>query len=218
MPKRFELLVFDWDGTLADSARVIVDAVQQGSLEAGVAPPEEVRIRGVIGLGLREALQALFPDVDEVTRQRISLGYRRWYTENEHRVSLFQGVEGALQEFQEAGFMLAVATGKGRRGLNRALETTGLGPRFMASRCADECFSKPHPQMLEEIMDELGAARERTLMIGDSAFDLQMAHNAGVHAVAVSYGAQQEAQLRPHAPIACFDSFAKLRAWLDTNA
>lgn len=218
MPKRFELLVFDWDGTLADSARVIVDAVQQGSLEAGVAPPEEARIRGVIGLGLQEALQVLFPDVGAATRLRISQGYRRWYTENEHLVGLFHGVESALQELQEAGFLLAVATGKGRRGLNRAFEATGLGPLFMASRCAGECFSKPHPQMLEEIMDELGTARERTLMIGDSVFDLQMAHNAGVHAVGVSYGAQQEAQLRPHAPIACFDSFAKLRAWLNTNA
>ncbi|MCX7627528.1 MAG: HAD-IA family hydrolase [Methylophilaceae bacterium] len=218
MPKRFELLVFDWDGTLADSARIIIDAIEQGSLEAGVAPPEADRIRSVIGLGLQEALLHLFPDLDEGRRQHIGLGYRRHYLRNEHQVNLFEGVAPAMREWAEAGFLLAVATGKGRRGLDRALEASGLGTLFITSRCADECFSKPHPQMLEEIVTELGVSRERALMIGDSTFDLMMAQNAGIAAVGVSYGAQCEAQLWPHAPIACFDSFAKLRAWLNENA
>lgn len=218
MPKQFELLVFDWDGTLADSARTIVNALQWASRDAGAPVPDEAAARGVIGLGLPEALRHLFPDHDDDIRQQVGQGYKHYYLTNEHEVGLFDGVEGALQEFTDAGFMLAVATGKSRRGLNRALENTGLGPHFLATRCVDDCFSKPHPQMLEEIMEELGVAPASAVMIGDSAFDLQMAKNAGIASLGVSYGAQPEANLQPHEPLACFDSFAKLRAWINENA
>lgn len=218
MPKRFELLVFDWDGTLADSARTIVNALQWASRDAGAPVPDETAARGVIGLGLPEALRHLFPDQDDDMRQRVGHGYKHYYLTNEHEVGLFDGVESAMQEFADAGFMLAVATGKSRRGLNRALENTGLGPHFLATRCVDDCFSKPHPQMLEEIMEELGVAPAGAVMIGDSAFDLQMARNAGIASLGVSYGAQPEANLSLHEPLACFDSFAKLRAWINENA
>ena len=218
MPKQFDLLVFDWDGTLADSAQTIVNALQRASHDAGVPVPDDVSSRGVIGLGLPEALIRLFPELDEPLRQQVGQGYRRHYADNEHEVQLFHGVEEAIQELADAGFMLAVATGKGRGGLNRALQKSGLGPQFLTTRCVDECFSKPHPQMLEEIMDELGVMSDRTLMIGDSAFDLQMALNARVAAVGVSYGAQPEDLLLTHAPLACFDSFAKLRDWLNQYA
>lgn len=218
MPKQFDLLIFDWDGTLADSAQIIVNALQWASRDVGVPIPDDASSRGVIGLGLPEALLELFPDLDEPDRQQVGQRYRHYYNTNEHEVSLFRGVEDAMQAYADAGFMLAVATGKGRGGLNRAMERSGLGPLFHATRCVDDCFSKPHPQMLEEIMDELGVMPEKTLMIGDSQFDLQMARNARVASLGVSYGAQPEEMLIPHAPLACFDSFAKLHAWLNENA
>ena len=218
MPKKFELLVFDWDGTLANSAQTIVSAIQAACQDAGLPVPDEESSRGVIGLGLREAVQALFPDIDETIRQQVTQGYRHYYFENEHEISLFDGVEAALQQFANAGFLLAVATGKGRGGLDREMQKTGLYRFIHASRCVDECFSKPHPQMLEQLMDELGVQPEQTVMIGDTHYDLQMAQNARVAGLGVSYGAQAEASLQSHAPLACFDSFAKLHAWLNENA
>ncbi len=218
MPQQFELLIFDWDGTLADSAQTIVNALQLASRDAGVPVPDDENSRGVIGLGLPEALIQLFPELDATTRQLVGQGYRHYYNTNAHEVSLFEGVEQAIRDYSDAGFMLAVATGKGRGGLNRAMERSGFGHLFHATRCVDECFSKPHPQMLLEIMDELGVMPEKAVMIGDSAFDLQMAQNAGVASIGVSYGAQPVENLLPHAPLACFDSFAKLHAWLSTNA
>jgi phosphoglycolate phosphatase len=218
MPKQFDLLIFDWDGTLADSARTIVNALQRGSRDAGAPIPDDAAARGVIGLGLPEALLKLFPDLDELTRQRVGEGYKYHYHASEHEVSLFDGVEDAMQAYADAGFMLAVATGKGRNGLNRAMELSGFGHLFHATRCVDDCFSKPHPQMLEEIMDELGVIPEKAVMIGDSEFDLQMARNAHMPSLGVSYGAMPEEKLIQHAPLACFDSFAKLHAWLNENA
>lgn len=218
MPKRYELIVFDWDGTLADSTQTIVDAIQSASREAGLEVPDGVRSRSIIGLGLREALQDLFPGLDAETEQRLVESYRVHYFAHDERIVLFDGVEDALQELADAGFMLAVATGKGRGGLNRAMMQTGLTEVFHASRCAGECFSKPHPQMLEEIMDEMGAMPEQCLMIGDTHFDLQMAQNAGMASLGVTYGAHPEHHLHPHDPLACFDSFAKLRTWLNENA
>lgn len=218
MPKRFELLVFDWDGTLADSTQNIVDALQSASRDAGLPVPDDETSRGIIGLSLREALQELFPGVDPASEQRLVERYRAHYFARDEKIALFDGVEETMRGLVEAGFMLAVATGKGRDGLNRAMAQTGLAEVFHASRCAGECFSKPHPQMLEEIMDELGAVPEKSLMIGDTHFDLQMAQNAGMAGLGVSYGAQPEENLHPHSPLACFDSFAKLRTWLNENA
>jgi phosphoglycolate phosphatase len=218
MPKRFELLVFDWDGTLADSTQTIVDAIQSASRDVGLPVPDGDRSRSIIGLGLREALQELFPGIDASAEQHLVERYRVHYFAHDEKIVLFDGVAQALHELTEAGFMLAVATGKGRGGLDRALAQTGLAEMFHASRCAGECFSKPHPQMLDEIMGEMGAMPEKSVMIGDTHFDLQMAQNAGMASLGVSYGAHSEENLHPHAPLACFDSFAKLRTWLSENA
>jgi phosphoglycolate phosphatase len=218
MPQRFDLLVFDWDGTLADSTQTIVDALQAASRDVGLPVPDDIKSRSIIGLGLREALQVLFPEVDESAGQQLVDRYRSHYFARDEEITLFQGVGDAVKQLAGAGFMLAVATGKGRNGLNRALAQTGLAEFFIATRCAGECFSKPHPQMLEEIMNELGIIPEQTLMIGDTSYDLQMAQNARVSGIGVSYGAQTQASLLSHAPLACFDSFAKLNAWLTENA
>lgn len=218
MSRQFDLLIFDWDGTLADSTQTIVDALQSASRDVGLPVPDDTKSRSIIGLGLREALQELFPDADAEAEARLVERYRMHYFARDEEIVLFDGVEDAMQELADAGFMLAVATGKGRGGLDRAMAQTGLTEFFHASRCAGECHSKPHPQMLEEILDELGAIPERALMIGDTHFDLQMAQNARMAGLGVSYGAQPHENLLPHAPLACFDSFAKLHAWLRLNA
>jgi phosphoglycolate phosphatase len=169
-------------------------------------------------LGLREAITVLFESTSESQYQQLVERYRHHYFARDQQTLLFDGAALALAELQAQGFMLAIATGKGRNGLNRSLEASGLAPYIHASRCADECFSKPHPQMLLELMDELGVAAERTLMIGDTSFDLQMASNAGVASLGVCYGAHPLDELLPHAPIAHFDQFTKLNQWLIMNA
>lgn len=218
MPRQFDVLIFDWDGTLADSTQIIVDALQAASHDIDLPVPSPEKSRSIIGLGLREALAELFPGVSTDIQDRLVDRYRHHYYARHDDIALFEGVPDAIREFEDAGFMLAVATGKGRGGLNLALEKTGLGRHFHATRCAGECQSKPHPQMLEEILDELGVMPERAVMIGDTHFDLQMAQNARMAGLGVSYGAQAHENLLPHAPLACFDSFAKLHAWLKLNA
>ena len=155
MAKRFELLVFDWDGTILDSTRAIVTSMQAACRDLGLPPPSDERARQVIGLGLGEALQVAAPDLDEASYPQMAERYRHHYLSSDQDLSLFAGIPELLAELQAAGFCLAVATGKSRRGLDRALTHSGLGEFFTASRCADECFSKPHPQMLFELMDEL---------------------------------------------------------------
>lgn len=218
MPKRFDLIVFDWDGTLADSTQMIVECIRQASVEAGLTVPEPAAASNIIGLGLREAIAVLFGSLSESQYQLLTARYRHHYFARDQQTLLFEGAAQALAELETQGFMLAVATGKGRNGLNRSLTGSGVARHIHASRCADECFSKPHPQMLLEIMDELGVEAERTLMVGDTSYDLQMAANAKVASLAVSYGAHPLESLLPHAPLAHFDQFTKLNQWLIMNA
>lgn len=218
MPRRYDLIVFDWDGTLVDSTQLIVDSIRAASADVGLLPPEPSVARSIIGLGLPEALRTLFGPLNETLQQQLTARYRYHYFAQDHEVPLFHGVDEAIVNLAGQGFMLAVATGKGRNGLNRSLHRSGLQQHFLATRCVDECCSKPHPQMLLEIMDELGAAPERTLMIGDTSFDLQMAANAGTASIAVTYGAQQLESLLPHGPVAHFDNFTNLNQWLIMNA
>lgn len=218
MAKRFELIVFDWDGTLMDSAATIASSVQAAARDLGLEPPSDERARHIIGLGLEDALRHAMPNLPGERYGELSDRYRHHYLSRDHELVLFAGVEALLEELLGAGHLLAVATGKSRLGLNRALEVSGLGPRFHATRCADECFSKPHPQMLEELMEEFGTAPEATLMIGDTSHDVQMAHNAGVPAVAVSYGAHPRSGLDALSPLQCVDSVTELAAWLKQNA
>jgi len=218
MPKQFDLIVFDWDGTLVDSTRAIVESILGAAEDAGLPLPTEAAARGIIGLELHAAIATLFEGVTEEQLRFVAERYRYHFLVRDHAIPMFEGVAEAIEELAEEGFMLSVATGKTRRGLDRAMINTELHPHFHSSRCADECFSKPHPQMLQEIMDELGATPERTLMIGDTSYDLQMAQNAGVSSLAVSYGAQPLESLLMHTPLAHFDRFTKLHQWLIINA
>jgi len=218
MSKQFDLLVFDWDGTLMDSAAAIVASIQAASRDIGVDEPSDQAARHIIGLGLNEAIAALFPDLIQADYARLADRYRVHFMAQDAEIPLFAGADETIRELHEAGFLLAVATGKGRRGLDRVLDHTGLRPYFHATRCADESFSKPHPQMLLELMERLGAAPDKTLMIGDTSHDLQMAQNAGVPSLGAGYGAHPREGLLEFSPLACADSFAELRNWLRENA
>ncbi|MBK1643992.1 HAD family hydrolase [Thiocapsa imhoffii] len=215
----FDLIVFDWDGTLMDSEARIVNCLQAAFRDLGLSPPAREVARQVIGLGLEEAILRLLPRGDAATRGALETGYRRYFLEVDATpAALFPGARETLETLAARGYRLAVATGKGRHGLAQALAETGLGPLFQATRCADETRSKPHPQMLLELMDELGAAAAATLMIGDTEYDLQMAMSARTKALAVSYGVHPVARLMAQGPLACLDDLRVLPDWLDQVA
>jgi phosphoglycolate phosphatase len=216
--RRYELIVFDWDGTLMDSAGMIVHCVRAAATDLGLEPPVEERARHIIGLGLVDALRHALPDLPETRYEDLVERYRHHYLSRDHELVLFEGAAGVVRVLAASGRRLGVATGKSRRGLDRALEHSGLGRYFHASRCADECHSKPHPQMLEELMEEFAVPPEATLMIGDTTHDLLMAQNAGVSAVAVSYGAHPRAALEEVGSLYCAASVAELATWLEENA
>ncbi|MDR2000881.1 MAG: HAD-IA family hydrolase [Zoogloeaceae bacterium] len=214
MDKRFELIVFDWDGTLLDSAGRIVTCIQTAAADLGLPPPSDEQARRVIGLGLHEALRNAMPELEPNHYDELAGRYRHYYLSSDHELPLFNGAAELVRDLAAKGYRLAVATGKSRKGLDRAFAASGLGHYFHASRCADECHSKPHPQMLEELMDELDAPPDATLMIGDTTYDLQMATNAGIGALAVAYGAHPREMLAEMSPLYCADSLADLTDWL----
>jgi phosphoglycolate phosphatase len=216
--KRYELIVFDWDGTLMDSAGMIVDSVQAAARDLGLEPPTQERARHIIGLGLGDALRHALPDLTEERYEDLVERFRHHYLSRDQELELFAGAALLVQALAERGYLLGVATGKSRRGLDRALEHSGLGACFHATRCADECFSKPHPQMLEELMAEFAVSPATTLMIGDTTHDLLMAQSAGVDAVAVTYGAHTRDALEAVVSRHYADSVADLAAWLRANA
>ena len=218
MAERFDLSVFDWDGTLMDSAGAIVHAMQAATRDLGLAELHEERARYVIGLGLGDALRHAVPDLDEASYPRMVERYRHHYLSSDHELSLFDGIAELIAALAARGHLLAVATGKSRIGLDRALGHTGLGGYFHATRCADECFSKPHPALLEELMEELGAAPERPLMIGDTTHHLQMARTARTAGRAVAFGAHPLAALEAESPLACLHTPRELASWLLANA
>lgn len=216
--RQFDLLIFDWDGTLMDSAGAIVDSIQRAVSDIGLAPPSVRASRQIIGLGLVQALQTLLPELAADDYPRLVERYRHHYLGRDLDIPLFEGVAEGVPGLSDAGFTLAVATGKSRLGLERALESSGLGGCFAATRCADQTHSKPHPAMVLELIEELGADPMRTLVIGDTSHDLLMASNAGVASLGVTYGAHDAEDLRPHAPLALMESFTEVRAWLAANA
>jgi phosphoglycolate phosphatase len=216
--RHFELLVFDWDGTVVDSAAHIVDSLQAACLDLGLPAPSEQRARYIIGLGLHDAMQYLLPDLPAQDYPQLAERYRHHYVGGDHKVVPFHGAVAGIEKLAGLGFVLGVATGKSRRGLDRALLDTGLGRFFHVSRCADEGFPKPHPQMLQVLMELLNVPPGKTLMIGDTTHDLEMARSAGVPALAVTYGAHAVDALRRLEPLACLDSFTDLMAWLEKNA
>jgi len=217
-PLRFDLIAFDWDGTLYDSTRLIVRCIQAAVIDVGGAKPSENDAAWVIGLGLAEALARAAPDVPKEKYAELGARYRYHYLQHQDDLVLFDGVLQMIDALRARGHKLAVATGKSRRGLNEALKSVALRDRFDASRTADETFGKPHPRMLLELMEELEVPAERTLMIGDTTHDLQLALNAGCASVGVSYGAHEPESFDELKPLFVAHSVAALEAWLLDNA
>ncbi len=214
--QRFTLLVFDWDGTLMDSAANIIKCVRAAAIDLNLQIPSDDAIRNIIGLGLKESVMQLFPGTEEEMVWQVVERYRVHYFDHNMQPSeLFPGAEETLRQLAEMEYLLAVATGKGRAGLDKVLAYTGLGGLFHTTRCADEGFSKPNPDMLLQIMDELGVSGHETLMIGDTVYDMQMAQSANAHRLAVSYGSHSRERLMQSAPLGCLDDIRELTAWLN---
>ena len=217
LPRNFDLVVFDWDGTLADSTALIADAIQAACRDLGEPLPGEEAARYVIGLGFASAVRYVAPGLQPSEYPAFSAAYRKHYLAGETRIELFEGAREMLRDLDASGYMLAIATGKSRAGLAHALSQSGLDGVFHATRCGDEGQPKPHPDMLHNLMRFLAAEPDRTLMIGDTSHDLELARNAGARGVAVTYGAHRTEALARHAPAAMVDSIAALRAWLTAN-
>jgi phosphoglycolate phosphatase len=214
MLERFDLVVFDWDGTLADSTAAIVAAIQTAAMDLGLPVPDHASASHVIGLGLHDALARAVPSLPYERVGEFAARYRVHYTVFEPRLFLFDGAVELLERLRLRGAALAVATGKTRAGLDRAMRANGLLGRFDTTRCADETRAKPHPAMLEEIMAQLRVAPSRTLMIGDTTHDLEMAQAAGVPAVALTQGAHPRHTLEALRPLAVLGSLPELQRWL----
>jgi len=214
---KYSLIVFDWDGTLIDSAGTIVECIQSAARDMGLEVPDRARASHVIGLGLQDSLRHAVPGLAPERYLEFADHYRRHFLARQESMSLFPGIRDLLAGMSRS-HGLAIATGKSRKGLDRSLEAEGLRRYFSASRCADETNPKPHPAMLLEIMHVLGIDAGRTLMIGDTSHDLDMAKAAGVDALAVTYGAHPEQGLRACGPRDCVASVAELGEWLRQNA
>ena len=215
---QFDLIAFDWDGTLFDSTALIVKCIQAAVRDVGGTVPSDQDAAYVIGLGLMQALAHAAPDVPRERYAQLGERYKHHYVREQNRISLFEGVLPMLECLRERGHLLAVATGKSRRGLDEALHTVELQGRFHGSRTADETAGKPHPLMLMELMAEFGTSPERTLMIGDTTHDLQMALNAGCASVGVSYGAHEPQAFAALQPRTVVHSVAELQRWLLAHA
>ncbi len=210
----YSLVVFDWDGTLMDSTPSIVTAIQAACRDLGLPVPPDEAAAWVIGLSLQDALMSAVPTLTQDLVPKFIERYRVHYLSRDLHLKLFEGVPEMLTQLRQGGARLAVATGKSRLGLERALETTGLRGFFESTRCADETFSKPNPAMLLEIMQELDTEPVSAVMVGDTSHDLNMARNAGIHGVGVTYGAHPVRELAACEPVGLVDSIGDLKAWL----
>ena len=217
-PRQFDLIAFDWDGTLFDSTAIIARSIQAAVRDVGGIVPSDQQASYVIGMGLMQALAHAAPDVPKERYPMLGERYRHHYEQHQHDISLFEGVLPLLADLKRRHHWLAVATGKSRRGLNEALQAVELKNLFDASRTADETAGKPSPLMLMELMREFGVPAERTLMIGDTTHDLQMAQNAGCASVGVSYGAHEPAAFGALNPRFVAHSVSDLQGWLIENA
>jgi phosphoglycolate phosphatase len=218
IPRQYDLIAFDWDGTLFDSTKIIVRCIQNAVADVGGSVPSDREAAYVIGMGLMDALAHAAPDVPRERYPELGASYRKHYLTHQEDLSLFDGVLPMLAELRARRHILAVATGKSRRGLDDVLRTVELAGLFDASRTADETAGKPDPRMLHELMREFGTEPERTLMIGDTTHDLQMALNAGCASVAVSYGAHPPEGFEALQPKAVVHSVRELHDWLLGNA
>lgn len=217
-PRRFKLVVFDWDGTLSDSTAIIAGAIQAACRDLGEPVPDDRAARYVIGLGLADAMRVVAPALSVHRHAELAARYRDHYLGREDDIPLFEGARELLDDLAASSHLLAVATGKTRAGLGRVLDKTGIAHRFHATRCADEGRPKPHPDMLLYLMDRLCVAPAETLMVGDTTHDLELARNAGVASVAVSYGAHPAEGLVRVDPLATVHSMSELRVWLAREA
>jgi phosphoglycolate phosphatase len=213
--RSYDLVIFDWDGTLMDSAAKIVHCFERAFADAGLPYPGANAVRRIIGLGLKEAVSDLMPGTASSLCDAVIERYREHFLGlDSEAMALFPGVREGLEMLNRHGALLAVATGKSRRGLDRVLTTTGLGDLFVSTRCADEAFSKPHPRMLMDILDRTGMTPDRAVMIGDTTYDMLMAKAAGMAGIAVSYGVHTQDELMRHGPVACCTSFGEVLSWL----
>jgi phosphoglycolate phosphatase len=212
--KTYSLVVFDWDGTLMDSTHSIAVAIQGACRDLELPVPTAAQAAWVIGLSLDQALRKAVPQLTKSMEPLFLERYRYHYLGKDKQLQLFEGVLNMLESLEASGAILAVATGKSRVGLNRALAATSLQQRFASTRCADETFGKPHPGMLLELMDELMVPPEQVVMVGDTSHDLQMAANAGVHGVGVTYGAHPHEELKNHPHQGIVHDVPQLTTWL----
>jgi phosphoglycolate phosphatase len=215
---RYELVIFDWDGTLMDSTGLIAACIQQSCRDMGLAVPAENEAKWVIGLGFLQSVEHVAPGLDRARQLELAESYRRHFVAREHEAPLFAGIPELLAALRARERRMAVATGKARRGLDRALASSGLAPFFEATRCADEGFPKPHPDMVLRLLEATGVEPARAVLVGDTTHDLELAANAGVDAVAVCYGAHDEALLRARAARHYAASVEDLSRWLERHA
>jgi len=212
--KPVELIIFDWDGTLMDAEAKIVNCFRKSVADIEIDYPGDEATRNIIGLGLKEALDVLLPDYSDAIRQQVVDRYREHFLHlDETEMPLFKGVEEGLKRLQNDNYALAIATGKARVGLDRALEDSRLEEYFTVSRCADEAISKPHPRMVLDILAETGVSAENAIVVGDTTYDIQMAHRAGTDVLAVCYGVHDSKKLKAEKPLACVEDFNSVLEW-----
>jgi phosphoglycolate phosphatase len=216
--RQYDLIAFDWDGTLFDSTGIITRCIQSAVVDVGGTRPTAEAAAYVIGMGLMQALAHAAPDVPQEKYPELGARYKHHYRQHQHDISLFDGVLAMLSDLKSRNHLLAVATGKSRRGLDEALQAVELQGLFDGSRTADETAGKPHPLMIHELMQEFGVPVERVLMIGDTTHDLQMALNAGCPSVGVSYGAHESSSFDALKPQFVAHSVAELHTWLMQHA
>lgn len=211
-------IIFDWDGTLSDSADRIIDAMQNAALTAEYPVCSREAIRNIIGLGLPEAIKTLYPSLSTESRQSIKGFYIDHFMSADQQPSdLFDGVIEGLHRLRDKNFLLGIATGKSRRGLDRVLSEIKLDNFFHGTRCADETASKPDPQMLLELLDEFDTPANSAVMVGDTEYDMSMAKQISMPRVAVSYGAHHVDRLKQYDPVQCVDEFSDFVAWVLSN-
>jgi phosphoglycolate phosphatase len=213
-PRKYQLIIFDWDGTIIDSQAHIISCMKKSMADENLSIPPDNQIRHIIGLSLDRAILMLHPELDNVMVNRISDHYRRHFFAETHQSELFNGVAETIQDLHASGYFLAVATGKGRRGLDIALKNTGLEPFFHITRCADETRSKPDPLMLDEILTDLDLDAEKAIMVGDTSYDMDMAGNIKMDCIAVTYGMHDKEHLKGSNPTYLIDSIDQLSQYV----
>ncbi len=211
-------VIFDWDGTLVDSASGIVACIQAAAADLQLPEKTSEEIKYVIGLGLSEMLNDLYPQLEPLGLAKLVDRYRyHFFAGDQIHASLFDGARDVLEQLDKQGYYLAVATGKSRQGLNLAIEQLELEGLFIATRCAEETCSKPSPDMLLELIEFAALDASAVLMIGDTTYDIDMAKNANVMSIGVSCGSHEDSELLEHGALACLSDINELPAWLEQN-